>query len=249
MNPIRNLISAKDPLAPWDTIRPLLNQPPNSLLVELLAWWTLDEASGTRADSHGGNDLTDDAASVAGVSGLQGNAALFDGTADGLTNATVANFGDESFTLACWVKQAAAVNENGILICRDDFTKRRYTLNRNSAVDTYRFCVNGTNCDWNATVKDTAWHLVVGYHDAESNLLGISVDSGAFVTTAHGTGAQGGVVGDPDFYIGNWDRTPTTDSAWDGLIDEVAVWGRVLTQSEVAQLYNSGNGITYSDLT
>lgn len=34
-----------------------------------------------------------------------------------------------------------------------------------------------------------------------------------------------------------------------GLIDEVAVWDRALTQDEIDWLYNSGSGRTYADLS
>ncbi len=32
---------------------------------------------------------------------------------------------------------------------------------------------------------------------------------------------------------------------WNGQIDEVGIWNRALSQSEVTQLYNNGNGLTY----
>jgi len=36
---------------------------------------------------------------------------------------------------------------------------------------------------------------------------------------------------------------------FDGRIDEVGIWGRALTNSEVEHLYNAGTGVSYGDLT
>ena len=37
------------------------------------------------------------------------------------------------------------------------------------------------------------------------------------------------------------------DRDWNGLIDQVLIYNRVLTAEEVSALYNSGNGLSYWD--
>ena len=34
---------------------------------------------------------------------------------------------------------------------------------------------------------------------------------------------------------------------WNGSIDQVAIWNRVLSPTEITELYNSGNGLAYID--
>jgi len=46
-----------------------------------------------------------------------------------------------------------------------------------------------------------------------------------------------------DFALGK--NLPTNSAGFPGTIDEVGVWNRVLTSSEVASLYNTGTGFQY----
>jgi len=46
-----------------------------------------------------------------------------------------------------------------------------------------------------------------------------------------------------DLYIG-WDPS-LSDNYYDGVIDEIGIWNRTLSSSEVSELYNSGGGLTY----
>jgi hypothetical protein len=50
----------------------------------LIAWWSMDETSGTRFDSHGTNALSDNG-NVGTTTGVVGNAASFDGLDDYLS--------------------------------------------------------------------------------------------------------------------------------------------------------------------
>lgn len=47
--------------------------------------------------------------------------------------------------------------------------------------------------------------------------------------------------------IGN--NPDQTNREWKGIIDDVAIWDRVLSPSEIAQIWNGGTGATISDLT
>ena len=80
--------------------------PSSGLLTNLQAWYTLDEASGTRADSSGnGNSLTD-VNTVTQAAGKLTNAAQFTrANSERLTIAdnTSLSMGDIDFTLCAWV--------------------------------------------------------------------------------------------------------------------------------------------------
>jgi hypothetical protein len=60
---------------------------------------------------------------------------------------------------------------------------------------------------------------------------------------------SGGItVNTRDFTIGTQNDTANI-FRWDGLIDEVGFWKRVLTSAERTELYNSGNGRDYAYIT
>jgi hypothetical protein len=83
------------------------------------------------------------------------------------------------------------------------------------------------------------WYNVIAWHDAVNNQLGISVNNVA-TTVAHSGGVR---AGNAEVRIGSGETGGNEE--WDGLIDEVGVWKRVLTAAERTQLYNGGAGITY----
>src|SRR5688572_27825357 len=77
-----------------------------ALLNALIAHWRLDEASGTRVDAHGGNDLGE-INNVGQAAGKIGNAASFVGgnsEALGILDNAALSMGDFDFTLAGWVR-------------------------------------------------------------------------------------------------------------------------------------------------
>jgi len=55
--------------------------------------------------------------------------------------------------------------------------------------------------------------------------------------------ASDNTIDPPTVYIGS--NTHTTPEAFNGRIDELGIWKRVLTSTEVTQLYNSGAGLAY----
>ena len=67
-----------------------------------------------------------------------------------------------------------------------------------------------------------------------------------------GTAATGG--GDANdtgeaFLIGASEGSGSVGRYWDGLIDEVCVWSRVLTADERSFLYSAGSGVTYATVS
>lgn len=91
------------------------------------------------------------------------------------------------------------------------------------------------------TFTANAWHHVVFI--ANGSTLSMYLD-GELSTTSYSY--TGGIMTDlsTDIYIGNRysSGSPSYNAAFLGYIDQTAFWGRALTASEVASLYNSGNG-------
>jgi hypothetical protein len=74
-------------------------------------------------------------------------------------------------------------------------------------------------------------------HDATGNTIGISVNAGTVNTTSFSGGIFDGTTA---FLIGS--RSGAT--YMNGRIDEVGVWKKLLSASELTELYNSGAGKT-----
>jgi len=79
--------------------------PTNPGTTGLSAWWSLDETSGTRNDSHGSNHLTDNN-TVGYTSGVKSNAATFiaaNNESLSISDNAALSMGDISFSVCAWV--------------------------------------------------------------------------------------------------------------------------------------------------
>ena len=220
----------------------------SGLLTSLISYWTLDEASGTRVDSvtSSANDLTDNN-TVTQNPGKISNAAQF--TAANLEflsradNASLST-GDIDFTLAGWVYLDSLGAFRVAVGKRENATNREYWFEVNNS-DQMRFIVssNGALQDGvvtasSVTLSTGTWYFVVAWHDSVANTVNIQVNNG----TAHSAAFSLGVFdGGSRFAIG----VGESSNYWNGRIDEVGFWKRVLTAAERTNLYNAGTGVTY----
>lgn len=219
----------------------------------LVSYWALDEASGTRNDSHGSNHLTDNA-TVAGTTGKISNAADFEaGNSEYLSLASNADVqtGDIDFTFAAWVNLESAAGLRTILSKFNNTSNlREYLLDYSATTSRFRFTVssNGTStttvsADNFGAASLATWYFVVAWHDATANTINIQVNNGTPNSAAH----TGGVfTGSAAFRIGAAVASGGAPAYFDGLIDEVAFWKRALTDAERTDLYNSGSGRNYA---
>lgn len=218
----------------------------------LQAWWELNETSGTRVDAHtNGLDLTE-VNSVTSDTGIQGNAAEFvEANSERLyvaSDAAIA-FGDEDFSVCGWFKSSSSGTE-GLLGKWNAGTNSREYMLRIETSGALRWFVspNGTsntNITHSTTgLQDGSWHFFIVYHDSVNNLIGVSVDGGAFQTKAYSSGVDDGTQ---EFHIGY--QGPTNGQYLGGLMDEVAIFSEVLSDDNRDWLYNSGSGRSYSDIS
>ena len=219
-----------------------------SLLTDLVAYWALDETSGTRSDSVGSSHLTD-YNSLGYATGLFGNAITH---ANGNSNKYVGcadndalSMGDIDFTVAGWFK-ANGLNGTGQVVNKWDWNipSREYLLDFHPS--TYcRFYI-ATTGQSQVGVTDSfypstgVWTFICGWHDSVGDTLNIQVNARTVVSTAHSGGVNNGSAA---FAIGPY--SVPANYASDCAIDEVGIWKRVLTTDERAALYNSGAGVTY----
>ena len=227
-----------------------------TLTDDLKAFWKLGEVSGTRVDSFGSNDLTDNN-TVTQATGIVGNAAQFTAAntefLDIADNADLST-GNISFSICGWAFfDTFPVGGSGITAKGDANANSTFEYSLESEtvsgpLTQFRFIISdGTST---STVQSLSfgglsldtWYFVVAGYDADADELFISVNNGTVDTTTFTTGSQD--TTEP-FVIGSRKVVAGHDIFMDGRIDEVGFWKRVLTAQEKTDLYNGGSGNTF----
>jgi hypothetical protein len=89
-------------------------------------------------------------------------------------------------------------------------------------------------------VPTATWIHFVAWHDAGGNLAGIRInDTSENTAVTSGTGGEGA----EGFKLGANAATPA--NFWNGRIDAVGFWKRLLTAGEKTELFNSGSGVEH----
>lgn len=220
----------------------------------LVAYWKLDEAQGSsRADSKGSNTLTENGGSPVGsLSGLVGNCAAFTNSLGyfliAADNADLSMGPGVYFTITAWINvRTTAVNSGMLSKWSGNPGMREYHLvtsdsggghvqfqfSVRKADDTPGTTVTASNY---GSVQSNVWQFVAMSYDGIN--VSISVNNGTPNTTAY----SGDVLdGNSSFRLGTG---ADGDPIYDCMIDEVGVWKRALTSSELTELYNAGSGKT-----
>jgi hypothetical protein len=221
----------------------------SELLTGLVAYWKLDEASGTRVDATGrGNNLTD-FNSVGTAAGIVGSSAQFVAASSkylGCASTADLTMGTSNFTISAWVRPdttggvqviaakgstaAASSYETSLIACHSGLSN--VCLFSISDGVTQRIVAG-------PVLTTGAWHYVVGWLDRPADRIYIQVDGGVPASEI----LVGYVIpsaGLP-FALGR----STFGHYLNGRLDEVGIWKRVLTTAERASLYNGGAGRTY----
>lgn len=94
--------------------------------------------------------------------------------------------------------------------------------------------------------SSTGWHHYVLVYDGtlsgDSNRLKLYIDGSAQTLNNFSGTVPASFTLDPTFSIGRVDGSQYST----GSIDQVAVWDRALSSTEVSDLYNGGSGVAYS---
>lgn len=93
---------------------------------------------------------------------------------------------------------------------------------------------------WGSALSASTWYFVDAYRDVPNNQVGISINNGTFVTStpAAVTNRSAAMI------IGAWADASTATDYFNGKIDELGFWRRLLTTEERARLYNAGSGVS-----
>ena len=212
------------------------------LNTNLTYYYKLNESSGsTSYDSLGNLNLTVNGATV-GEDGKINNSVYFDGVNDylqGNSHSIAAN----NFTISQWyfVNSSEANVYMTFPSITNVPTPGGFGLGGSGSTHDVWFSVG--NPGWGAhnppiaTMNNKEWIHVVGTYGDDNASIYIN---GVY------NGSTDAMPSDP-YSGGNLYMGTRGDkyNYFNGSIDEVGIWNRVLTPSEISDLYNSGDGITY----
>lgn len=167
-------------------------------------------------------------------------------------NATLPE-GDIDFWIAGWGYLDSVAGDKSVLSKFGAAGNRSFLLQNITTSGRLRFYIthDGTtlaNATHGTDIVISTWYFFMAYHDAVSNTIGISLNGGAFATTAHTTGVfdssaafrLGGRDDASEYYGGRLDSVAFGKSPVGGLA--------ALAATIRDRLYASGSGLYYSDL-
>ncbi|UCF16180.1 MAG: SUMF1/EgtB/PvdO family nonheme iron enzyme, partial [Phycisphaerales bacterium] len=197
----------------------------------LVALWTLDDGSGSRALDSSGNDnhgtLHGDPQRT---TGKIGGALDFDGDGDYVDcgNPDIFNF-DGQVTVGAWINLRSIPGVHRAIVAKGEDAWRlaltRKTPSFHFAVAGKSFGYPGTHSAAQATFGE--WHHVCGTYDSETIRIYIDGQPDATVDYNHGLATN-----NFNLLIGHNPQS-SYPRFWDGLIDEVFVFNRALSKDQI----------------
>jgi len=222
----------------------------------LLSYWRFNETTGTSV-----------ADAIGGVTGtIKGNIVTYSWVAGKSNNAlqtsvvqTAIGFGNnfafernQPFSISIWHKRTVT-GANAFLFSKS-FS---YNLGYEALFGTdnkLTFHITNTSTSNEAKVistatytNTTAWHLYTFTYDGSSSTSGMKIyyDGALVTTTSSVNNLSATIVDTGEFVIGNRLNTLGEGNYGRGVFDESAIWSRVLTQTDITNIYNGGSGLFY----
>lgn len=197
-----------------------------------------------------GTTWTTDVAPITSTSWFDRNSLSFDGTNDyiSISDDDSLSFGDGStdsaFSISAWIN--ADVTTNFRIAAKGSGTSNRewlFTLDTNSKFTLSLYDLdhnNMINGRYDTALSSGTWYHLLATYDGNKNISGLKlyINGISVQVTNNSVGSYGGMhETSGDLTIGAWDVSGYAN----GKINEVAMWNKELSSSEVLAIYNSGN--------
>src|SRR3989344_1420857 len=226
------------------------NKPTNLLSIStgLVGWWTFDGKNmvSNVADSsgQGNHGNLNGQTSTTTVPGKLGQALSFDGSNDYVALGDVNDLsGSQGVTVSAWVRPSA-IGTNGILWRGESSVTKAYSLFLLSTDEIrFRVTTTSTGSETSAALDTTTspistlnqWYHIAGIYSDSDDTMRIYVNGSQVVSNG---ALASGVLSDAAFIetIGS----SNTSNLFNGSLDDVRIYNRALTATEVRQLYNLG---------
>lgn len=207
------------------------------LLTDILAYWNLNNnGSGgvSLSDSTGnGNTLTNNNGVTLGTGIIAGDA-VFDST-NYLSSPLQLN-SYTAFSFSCWANTDQSLGQMEFLGQRDYNNGALFFFYYG---DIYFNINNGVQINANANYADGTWHYIVGTWDGST--ANLYIDGSNVATGSY----SGSITASSTLWLGSTSEGNITNQRYLGQLDEIGIWSRALSPSEVTALYNGGAGLTY----
>src|SRR3989344_3981735 len=216
----------------------------------LVGYWSMNEGTGTVAGDGSGNG---NRGTLTGgptwVDGKRGKAINFDGVDDYVNAGTAGNFErTNSFTVSLWIKRNPNPTVTEAVVAKEvgsgTFQGWGLLILGGAANDPYRINIANTSGTNNLLVEyprtnDSGWHHVVFTYNGTSAASGVFLyeDGISKTQTIIADTLSASILTATNFQIGARDGAA---SLFSGSIDEVRVYNRALSATEIQALYKSG---------
>ncbi|MFW5895235.1 MAG: LamG domain-containing protein [archaeon] len=221
----------------------------------LVSYYELEETSGTTiTDAHASNDGTVDGATL-GETGKIGKSYLFE-SEDNADFSSLPNIENDDFSVSFWIKinsYASSTSNQRILIFghpqdgsnENNFYFWHQNPNKNNTFHFTKLNDSGDNYTTSVSLDKFptgTWVHVVGTFNKTDNEIKLYVDGNLEDTTS--TSGTFSTTSD-NISINKQSQGGWNDNEIDANIDEIGIWDRALSSSEVSELYNNGDGLAY----
>lgn len=208
----------------------------------LVAYWTFDgDLKDSIKDFHGTGRGTTPIAFVDGKAGF-GKAIKLDGSNQfvEITGGSEDDleFPGRSMSIAGWFKVDAFDTEWQALIAKGEGSN--YRVARRAATGTIAYAGGvGEGADDVPTINDGQWHHFVAISDATGAQFGTALYVDGVI---HGINKTKPALAANNARLMIGENPEARGREWEGQIDDIAIWNRVLTPAEITALYNGGTG-------
>ena len=195
----------------------------------LVAWWRLDDLSGTDSSGNGHTGTMVGTPTV--VAGIEGNALLF-GSGKGMTFSTISTTGT-NYSISGWVRMTNVNAQSYQVIINDNPAHDGLWAAAGSGPN-YSINMSGSGSGSlnSGTLTQNVWYFLV-----------VSVSSG------NGTFYVNNSVISTSASMGNYNLVQVGQGSGDnffGDIDDLRVYNRALSASDVSQLYQYGTAVFHN---
>ena len=219
------------------------SQTHNLLGADLIGWWNFNNESVTDMSGYDNNGTIHGSSSfVDGVPGTTGKAMSFVGTSTG-NGVRIVDYDPvnefSQLSISVWVKSTHEGLHWGPVVAKN---YREFQVKIDGGYFQVSLWPQGVRRDCYSSASDNRtikgqWHHLVFHWNGATGMVEKYIDGNLSQAACTGSNWQGTISSTASrFYIGGFtgDRS---DYAYDGLIDDVRIYSRALTASEVQTLY------------
>lgn len=240
-------------------VRGTLNGSGSGLINDIIAYWSLDETTGTNvADAVGNNDGTTEGATTNAV-GKISRGVNFSSSSDDIMvdQASSLLFPGDECTITMWARWDSLPSTLGHQVAlaiapTGSSPYYSFQISFHTATNYLKFTIKDVNSDEfyaqtaNSCMTTSTWYFIACVCRGTGSPLEIYINNSEVVNSSSGNYTGGQLYQtDQGIVIGNEWHSQVGAQAPDGIIDEVGIWHRALSTSELSMLYNSGDGLAY----